>query len=163
MRVPVSDADVRTRFGIDHYYEIDLFLPLNGPSLRLGKPGEKADGPVFENEFPATLIVRELPAGLEESENVHQLVAADAVFFKVWAYRASYAAKFGQLQPAPLFVADKPRVVIVETGHNWLTGTLVLVALGLGLAVAAAILWSQWRGDKRAKRKLARETFDFRF
>jgi hypothetical protein len=163
MRVPVSDADVRTRFGIDHYYEIDFFIPLEGPSLRLGKGGKDAEGPVFENEFPATLIVRHLPVGLEEGDSVHQLIAADAVFFKVWAYRSNYTAKFGQLQPAPLFMAAEPRVVIVEPASAWLTGTLVLVALGLALAVAAAVLWSHRRDDKKARRRTQQETLDFRF
>ena len=152
-RIAVNDPDVRTRFGIDHYFEIDLFLPLQGPSLRLSKPGKPAEGPRFENEFPATLLVRELPAELVESENVHQAITADAVFFKVWAYRSSYTAQFGQLQPSPLFIAHRPQLVVVEPANNWLTGTFALIALGLTLAVAFVTLWSQTRHGKTAKRR----------
>ena len=101
MRIPVSDPDINSRFGIDHYYEIDLFLSLANASLRFGSDPTGEKNPVYRNAFPATLIVRTLPPGLAEGENVHELVRADGVFFKVWTYRSSYTSRFGQLQPAP--------------------------------------------------------------
>jgi hypothetical protein len=165
LRVPVSDPDINSRFGIDHYYEIDLFLPL-AANLRLGKDPSGEKNPVFRNAFPATLIVRQLPAGLTEGENIHALIRADGVFFKTWAYRSPYTAKFGQLQPAPLFMATQPRLVKIENPTNWITAALVTGAMLLSLGVTAIIVLWYGRGDRKARRRNAiakAETIDFRF
>ena len=108
MKVPVEDADIQRRFGIKHYYEIDLFLPLGDTSLRFGKDPKGEKNPVYGNTFPVTLIVRELPPDLPEGENVRDVVRADGVFFKVWTYRSKYTDKFNQLQPALMFLAAQP-------------------------------------------------------
>src|SRR5262245_23856226 len=151
MKVPVSDADIRSRFGIDHYYEIDLFVPLGDASLRFGQDPTGENNPVYRNKFPATLIVRDLPPGFPQGENVHELVAADAVFFKVWNYRSSYTSKFGQLQPAPLFIASTAHVVTTGAGGNWITSALVLVAFALGISVIVVIAWMYGRDDRRSE------------
>jgi hypothetical protein len=153
MKVPVRDADVRSRFGIDHYYEIDLFVPLGDASLRFGQDPTGESNPVYRNKFPATLIVRDLPPGFPQGENVHELVATDAVFFKVWNYRSSYTSKFGQLQPAPLFIASTVHVVTTGAGGNWITSALVLVAFALGLSVIVVIAWIYGRDDRRSENK----------
>jgi hypothetical protein len=150
MKVPVSDADIRSRFGIDHYYEIDLFVPLGDASLRFGNDRTGETNPVYHNKFPATLIVRDLAPGFPQGENVHELVSADAVFFKVWNYRSSYTSKFGQLQPAPLFIASTARVVSTDTAGNWVTSGLVLVAFALGLSVIIVIAWIYGRDDRKS-------------
>jgi hypothetical protein len=149
-RIAVNDADIRSRFGIKHYYEIDLFLPLNNASIRFGKDATGEKNPVFRNSFPATLVVRDLPPELAEGENVHELIRADGVFFKIWAYRSSYATRFGQLQPAPMFIAAKPQVVRIETTASWLTGGLVTLAFALALGVAGIIAWWYGRSDRSA-------------
>jgi hypothetical protein len=153
-RIAVGDADVRSRFGLDHYYEIDLFVPLGKASLRLGgEAGQEA--PVFHNAFPATLIVRELPPGLSEGENVHEQVRATGVFFKVWTYRSKFTSRFGQLQPAPLFVADRPEHVPLPSASNWLAAALVSTALALALLVSGIIaVWYRVSDRKRATARL---------
>jgi len=80
-----------------------------------------------------------------------RVVAADALFFKVWNYRSSYTSKFGQLQPAPLFVATTARIVSTNAASNWVTSGLVLVAFALGLAVVVTIAWVYGRDDRAAK------------
>ncbi len=151
MKVPVSDADIRSRFGIDHYYEIDLFVPLGDASLRFGSDPAGENNPVYRNKFPATLIVCDLPPGFPQGESVHELVAADAVFFKVWNYRSSYTSKFGQLQPAPLFVASTARIASTDIGSNWITSGLVLIAFALGLGIVVVIAWVYGRDDRRSQ------------
>src|SRR5207248_1320399 len=97
MRIAVNDADINSRFGLDHYYEIDMFLPLGAASLHFGKGPKEDAGPTYRNSFPATLIACELPAGLAEGENIHEVIRAEGVFFKTWAYRSPFASKFKQL------------------------------------------------------------------
>jgi len=133
--------------------------------MPFGKDASGEKNPVYRNAFPATLIVRELPPELKEGENVHEPIAADGVFFKVWTYRSSYTSKFGQLQPAPLFIAIRPQVVEPETPGSWITGAIVSAALLLALGVTAIIVWFYGQLDRgaRSKRKLRAETLDFRF
>ena len=148
MKVSVSDPDVKSRFGFDHYYEIDLFVSLGDARLRLGNDSSGDKNPVYHNAFPATLVVRRLPPKLKEGENLHELVRAPAVFFKIWTYRSSYTNRFGQLQPAPLFIAAEPQVVVLNTSNDWLTSALVLGALVLALGVAGIIAWMYHRDDR---------------
>jgi hypothetical protein len=144
LKVPVSDADIQSRLGLDHYFEIDLFVPLGDASVRLGNDPTGEKNPIYRNAFPATLIVRDLPAGLKEGQYVHEQVRADGVFFKVWNYRSNYTSRFGQLQPAPLFIASRARLAPVQTTTNWVTDALVLAALGTAIGVTAIIVW--WHG-----------------
>jgi hypothetical protein len=152
MRVPVADADIRSRLDVDHYYEIDLFLPLGDAALRLGNDPKGEKNPVYRNKFPATLIVRDLPAGFPEGETIHELVAADGVFFKTWNYRSGYAGKFGQLQPAPLFIAATAKIVSTDVGPNWITSGLVIAALAIALGVVVLVGWVYRREDRSARK-----------
>jgi hypothetical protein len=156
MRVPVNDADVRIRFGIDHYYEIDLFLPLGQKELRFGKAEEGKEIPIYANNFPATLICRKLPPGLREGDDLRDPIRADAVFFKLWTYRSGFSSKFGQLQPAPLFLAIEPRVVPHQPLTNWVSGVLVSIAFGLALLVILVFFGWYYRSETlfSAKRRL---------
>ncbi len=153
MRIAVNDADINSRFGIDHYYEIDLFVPLGDTSLRFGK-NEQAKGqggPLYRNTFPATLIARELPAGLTTGEDIHEVIRADGVFFKTWAYRSAYSGQFNQLQPAPLLITGRPQLVTVSTSANWVTTALVTVAFVLGLGVILLIFFVFNRSDRASR------------
>jgi len=147
-RIDVPDSDIRVRFGIDHYFEIDLFVPLGEASVRLGEAGGNDKQPVFRNTFPATLIVRQLPPGLAAKDNLHEQIRAVGVFFKIWTYDSRYAAKFDQVQPAPLFIACEPRIAPADAGTNWVSSALVSAALGLSLAVLMLILWRSTRPKK---------------
>jgi hypothetical protein len=162
MKVPVNDADIRSRFGVDHYYEIDFFLPLGGAALQFGSDPEGKKNPVYRNSFPATLLVRDLPPGLVEGENVHELIQSDSVFFKIWTYNSTYTSQFGQVQLAPLFVAINSQVVAYQSPLTWLTGGLITTALLLALAVAALIFWLYDRSDRAAKASSRRKGSEIR-
>jgi len=150
-RIDVPDADVRTRFGIDHYYEIDLFVPLGDSRVRLGDGKDDDQQPEFRNTFPATLIVRQLPPGLTAKENLHEQIRAGAVFFKIWTYKSRYADRFGQEQPAPLFVAFQPHRVAGGVESNWVSSLLVSAALGVSLAILMLVLWWSARPGMRRR------------
>jgi hypothetical protein len=155
VKVSVSDADIQQRLGIDHYFEIDLLVPLGDKRLKFGDGN--APGPVYESRFPATLVVRRLPAGLLPGENVRQQIQAEAVFFKVWSYPSEYTRPFAQLQAAPLFIAAEAQLV-PEPANN--TGVLNLV-FGLALAslalAAAVAFWRIRRSDRAYASERARQ------
>jgi hypothetical protein len=158
MKVMVSDRDIQTRFGLDHYYEIDLFLPLGATSLSLGKDPTGESSPVYRNNYPATLIVRSLPPGLKEGETVHHQIRADGVFFKVWTYRSAYTSKFGQLQPAPLFVAHEAAIVQPQRPVNQLVSVLAGAIIFLVAGVMVVGTWWSWRSAKSRSRVSANST-----
>jgi hypothetical protein len=150
-KVAVDDPSIRERLGIDHYFQLDLLLPLGNQKVRIGEGAGRAPAPVLENSFPATLIVRRLPSGLKEGEDLHEFVQADAVFFKLWSYRSKSMEQFDRLQPAPLLVADLPHLFRPPPPQGWPLGSAVAGALALGLVIAM-ILWC-WPTARRRFRQ----------
>ena len=65
-------SDVARRFGIDHYYEIDLFTD-------------------DSQNNPIVFCVRELPPGFPIGNNLHEPVRIAGFFFKSWSFRSRRA------------------------------------------------------------------------
>jgi hypothetical protein len=125
-KIVIDDPDIRQRLGIDHYYQIDLQMPLDDQEVRLvTRPGE-TDGPVFRNFYPAHCNVLELPDGLPDGPDVDQQLLVAGFYFKLWAYRTEYVQTFGQekRQLGPLFLAVTPRVIEQRRESNPLWGWL---------------------------------------
>jgi hypothetical protein len=114
----------------------------------MGKDPTGEENPVYNNAFPATLIVRELPQGLVEGENLNEPLETAAVFFKVWSYRANYTEQFNKLQPAPLFIAERPESYRELRPSHWLTDIFVGGAMGTAVLVLIAVLWWFQRSDQ---------------
>ena len=89
VRVRVDDPDIRARFTMDHYYQLDMLVPLRTP-LQLVDPRDQT-GDVY-NSYPVTICVRHLPAGMPVGDPVHEDVQVQAFFLKLWAYRSSARA-----------------------------------------------------------------------
>jgi hypothetical protein len=148
VKVSVKDPATRERLGFDHYYEIDLFVPLGERKLRIGDLEKDERPAVFESTFPVTLVTRRLPAGLAEGENLHEPVEASAIFFKTWTYPSGYMAERNLVQPAPLLVTAEPKLVQRVNQSNWVSSGLVTACLAVALAIVVAVLWWQ-RTDSR--------------
>jgi len=158
VKVAIDEAGVRERLGLADYYEIDLFVPLGEAKLRFGESNKADESPVFENTFPVTLIARQLPPGLAEGENLHEQVAADAVFFKLWTYQSTYMARFNRNQPAPLLMTHEPRLISNSAAtHNWVSSGLITAILIGSLVLTVAILWRYRAGDRRYQEQRRRQ------
>jgi hypothetical protein len=149
IRVAVDDPDIRARHGLDHYYELDMFLPLGETSIRLGKDPTGEKNPVYYNTFPATLIARELPPGIEEGENLYEQLEAPAVFFKVWMFRSSYTDTYNKFQPAPMFITTVPKDVHELRPNHWVSNVIVGGSMGLAVLVLIGVYWWFQRADKK--------------
>jgi hypothetical protein len=55
----------RQRLGLDHYYEIDLLIPLDKQAIRLTPAKGKKGMPTYTDGFPATLCVASIPENLD--------------------------------------------------------------------------------------------------
>jgi hypothetical protein len=148
VKVFVNEVPLRERLGFDHYYEIDLFVPVGEARLRFDGANPAADGPTFENTYPVTLVARHLPAGLTPGENLHAQVAADAVFFKLWTYESIYMARHGRVQPAPLLVTPEPRLARAVRPDAGLWNAAITALLVGMLAATLAAWWWYRRGDR---------------
>jgi len=87
VRIEVDDADIRERFGIDHYWEIEVFLPMEKPVRFVDE--QNAEGKVF-NDYPFVVCVPELPANMETGDDIRAPFSFSGFFFKLWAYRTQF-------------------------------------------------------------------------
>jgi hypothetical protein len=149
-KVTVEAADIRRRFGIDHYYEIDLSIPLDKP-MKVAKEANSKDALLYGNSFPATLIVPKLPENLPEGENVHVVVVTDATFYKLWSYQSSYTSQKNMRQAAPLFMASSVRALEESSPLTLFSSGLVTAAMLLAGGTFIGIYW-WFRMSDRASR-----------
>ena len=139
-------SDVWQRFGIDHYYELELFT---GDS----------------QNYPVVVCVRDLPAGFPTGDEIHELVRVPGFFFKTWLYHTrktpdgpAAAPSTAQRQFAPLLIGPAPVWLDEQPSagspYAGLVGSGVFVLAMVGMWAAA---WWFARGDRRFRdRVLAR-------
>lgn len=158
LRILVNDPDVRQRFGIDHYYEIDLFVPLD-PPLELVDRDHRTRS--VYGSYPVTVCVRHLPDGMPQGENIHEEIRVQAFFFKLWAYQKGGSDATGGratepggntprlagkgLQLSPLLVGRQVQWIRPPTSVSPCPG---LVLGGLFAAAMVALCYRLWRSDR---------------
>jgi hypothetical protein len=157
-RIAVSEEDLRQRFGIDHYYQIDLFVPLGDVEVRFGAGPKANRGPIFANNYPVTCCVLDLPQDLPAEDNIAIPVVLAGFFVKLWAYQTEYVSSIDpqQRQLGPLFIGTAPRVVdssrFGSSLWSWLGAAVVLLVLGY-LVFGA---WILPRRDRRFEQAMRR-------
>jgi hypothetical protein len=134
-------SDVARRFGINHYYEIDVFTD-------------------DSQNNPVVFCARELPPGFPTGDGLHEPVRIAGFFFKSWSFRSHRAemaeardkspqdADLRQFAPlvigrAPIWIESENPKAGAYTGY-YATAAFVLL---LGVVWAAG-LWLA-RGDRR--------------
>lgn len=160
-KILVEEEEIQQRFGIKHYYQVDMFVPLGNEEVRLGKDRGDKEAPVFRNSYPVHCDVLHLPEGLEEGDELTQRVRIAGFYFKLWAYKTGYVSAHdkSQRQLAPLFVATTPRLVEPRPANplwGWIGGFAFLAALA-GLALG---IWLFRRSDKRFEESVLRHQFE---
>ncbi|TWT31749.1 hypothetical protein [Blastopirellula retiformator] len=142
----VVDEETARRRGLDHYYEINLFVPLKAPiiSQAHGDPTTRRE---FENSYPVVLCSRQLPPGGSVADDLHLTVVAEGFFYKDWAYRSPFMSDEdpNRRQVSPLFIVDRPQTIEdsstgeVNSIAVWLLIFAVLASsLGIGAGVMLA-------------------------
>jgi hypothetical protein len=165
-RVLVDDPAISRRFGIDAYYQIDIFFPLEGTKIRL-RPADQSlgDAHIYSNGYPATLVCGSLPKKLEHAakkvldgtskmELIKVPIVLDGIFFKIWSYRSTFLidGDIEQLHPSPLFLATSIEVVDPPQMGKSSTFSFAVLAFFIFFFVGAwGLAWWSNRGwtDRR--------------
>jgi len=157
-RIAIDEPEIRDRFGIDHYYQVDAFVSLGNTEIRFEQKGGQKEAPVFRNSYPVTCCTPELPAGLPARDDIAVPVRFAGVYFKLWPYKSDYVASFDQRQRqvSPLLIATTPRVVKFDDSASNLVGWIGGIGCVLLVLIAAFYTWFPRRGDKQVEEQLLR-------
>ncbi|MBX3413668.1 MAG: hypothetical protein KF708_13340 [Pirellulales bacterium] len=133
--IRIEEPDLRERFGLDHYYEMEVFT-------------DDSQG------NPLVFCLLELPERFPQGDRLAERVRVPAFFFKTWAYRPA-GGEEKRMQLAPLLVgrsahwlrpADRSR----STSLGLIVGGLFVA----GLAGVWLAIWWAGQTDRRATAKL---------
>lgn len=142
----VVDQEAARRRGVESYYEISLFVPIETPIISQAH-GDKSTRKEFRDAYPVVLCSRELPDGVSVGDDLHVPVTVDGFFYKDWAYRSPFMSGEDpdRRQVSPLFIVNRPRVTEgaspaeVNSIVVWLLIFAVLASsLGIGAGVMLA-------------------------
>lgn len=156
-RVAIDEPDIQRRLGIDHYYQVDVFVSLGDTEIRF----EQKDGhtpAVFRDTYPVTCCVLELPPGLPAQDNIGTPVRFAGAYFKLWAYKSEYVSSLDsrQRQVSPLFIAATPRVIQFDHSASQLVGWISGVVIALLIIGAGIYMWLPRTSDRRIEQEVLR-------
>jgi hypothetical protein len=160
--IRVDDEETRRRFGLDHYYQLDvsvrLDVPFNIPQAV--KNGEEKKS-LHRSDFPVVICVRELPKGFPEGARIHENVQVSAAFFKMWRVESGVPATDPSATPAvPMFVARSFQWLPTESAirEQGIAAVVTAALLIVAVLVAAVGLWLVNRRDRQIGHHLVEKT-----
>ena len=107
VRIVIEAADIRNRFGIDHYYELNVFI---NESVRV-KRSPSDPQPTYYSSYPVVCCVRQLPAGMPEGDDVNEAMRVSGFYYKIYSYKTDFTTAKGpnRRQFSPLIVGFEPK------------------------------------------------------
>jgi hypothetical protein len=175
-RVAVTEPHRQNQLGSDHYYQIDAMGDLGNVVIRIDPPTADGTAVTFNNRYPVSIVVRELPdflikriseqeAGDAVIANVKNMVGVDAFFYRLWSYSTEFMKQQGGgEQFGPLLVAAEIRdqePTSSDPAGVFVIGWIVAIAIVCGILATWA--WNRQTSlrdrEVREKRKL-RESED---
>lgn len=167
-KVLIDDPAITKRLGIDAYYQVDVFFPLDGTKIRLTAPDRESteDAPVYSNGYPGTVVCLTLPKklavaaqkvldGTAKTQLIQIPLEVDGIFLKIWSYRSPFLTRgvSEQTHPSPLIVAAELRVLPpARIGKSSAFSTFIVVGFVLLFTGALALGWWAKRDRPVAKR-----------
>ncbi len=164
-RVVVNEHDIQQRYGIDHYYQLDVLVPLGDAEIQITGGAKGKSGPVYRTNFPFTCCALAIPdawRALVGKEEANVPAVLDGFFFKLWAYSNPYVASFDprQRQLSPMLMLHEPIPARLAGTRN----RSLDLAMGVGfIAVLAGIwgiIWWLGRTDRKHASVLVRKRLE---
>jgi len=160
-RIVVEDPEIQQRFGLDHYYQVDMFVSLGGKSVQIKRHSKDQDAPVFENRYPVNVCVRSLPpaltkmneelaAGNQNQDLLRANVRIQGFFFKLWSYQTKFVSDEQQerTQLSPVFISGTPELILSEETRSPYLSSLFATIFILILVAIWFFLWKNNRADQ---------------
>lgn len=136
-----GDQSVSAQYGVDRYYEIELFTP-------------------DSRNLPVVFCALEIPEGFPLGDRIEVPVRVAGFSLKRWAYRTRQRDADGQdkRQLAPLLVGRAPLLLAPpeQAGAGW--GVIIGLAFTAALALVCLIVWRTNRSDAAFERTARRQT-----
>ncbi len=158
-RIEIPDEDVQVRYGIRHYYQMDLFMPLGDQTIQIKLNPDDQQGLTFTGQFPLVACVQQLPARLALAQKqldegryagsmLNETIRIRGFFFKIWGYQSTYSSADDtpRRQLSPMILAFEPEVIDLDTRRD---SPLGLVLSVLFAAVLVGIWFFSWRSNRR--------------
>ncbi|QEG24723.1 hypothetical protein [Mariniblastus fucicola] len=146
--VKVSDPEAVSLLGTDTWYQLTIFPDLKGRPIQVAtRDGEHE---VYQNAFPVTVCVLNLPAGLNQESIVGNVFLCDGFFYRIWAYpseRTDDSGLYGQ--PSPLVMASS--LTEIESTAGQLQTMLGAMLLAMAIAIGF-VGWFVFRSKKAVTR-----------
>ncbi|QDU74408.1 hypothetical protein Pan97_14150 [Bremerella volcania] len=152
-KIEVDDEDIQQRLGIDHYYELAVFVPIANPIVSQ-RAGDESTRKQFTGDYPVLVCVPELPPGLSVGKDLHQSVAVTGPFFKLWAYRSPFMSQedFTRRQISPLFIAANVEKYAAPSNpetNQFVLAMLVVLGVVAGVGIAFGVVFSRKPASRR--------------
>lgn len=152
VRIAIEAQDIRERLGIDHYYEINLFVD---ESVQLKRWVDDTE-PMHYARYPVVCCARKLPPGMPEGDEINEAVRIAGFFFKLYAYETEFTnAQAGQpRQMSPLLITPEP--VWYPRPSSSRSGWELVWGLGFVALVVTVwlVVWRLNRQDRRFKQTM---------
>ena len=146
IKIQISDPEVVARLGFDHYFELVVFLDLQGV---LEAAGQKV------GSYPVVYCVRELPEGMPIGEQIGEAVRASGFMFKKWPYTTAMTeAKSPGLRMASPLLIGKTVMWERRDEARTLLGPVAGGMLGALIVGVACFAWWFHRRERRARELL---------
>lgn len=186
-RIAVTDALRRDQLNGDHYFQIDAVADLGRTVIKVEKADhdpndvavQKRQEATFENRYPVSLVMVELPPFLIEAigkkagvgavvAEVSRQIIVDGFFFRLWSYQTEYMKQFGgEDQFGPLVIAARIRDVTPATADPVgvsLIGQIAAVVILAGMLLTWLWHRSTTSGDRViSERRRRHESADIHF
>ena len=163
IRIRVDDSDVQARFGITHYYELDLSVPLETPLQLVNRDDGSSS---TYGSYPVTACVRHLPQGMPVGEAINEEVRVEAFFLKLWAYRTGEAVAPREnstegraLQFSPLLIGRQPQWIRRTVASSPYPGLIFGAVFATAMAVLCYHVWKSGRSDRAAHNAIRSRRF----
>jgi len=167
-RIAIVNSKMQQRFGSDHYWQLDLSIPIGKHRIRVKTNDADQDGIIFQNRFPLQVCVNHLPPELQKAMNemrqgmdkrklLREKVTVQGVFFKLWSYQTALTMRDGpeREQLSPLIIASTIRMhekPIIDQSDR---GIYVAIAFIVAMLCITVFLVRVGREDRQTKKRTA--------
>lgn len=164
VRIEVEDPDIRRRFGMETYVEVELFVDPD-VILQVSHP-ETGETKRFST-FPVVFCCRDWPRGLPMGESLHLPLTITGAYLKLWSYHSRFLdqgwSEGGRplMQFSPLLLANAPvSAPTPEVAMPSIAGLVATVIVG-GVVLGWCVVW--WTRRRDRLRPSSRSDIDMSF